>query len=441
MSAPSFDEARRAAAQALDAGDARAAFGHVRFHLGHDAALTTDGALWREAFALFARIAEGIAGDDFAALVRRAADAPDDVQGLYDLGYELIEQGLPGIAATALARANLLYPGQESIVTELAVALESDFRCHEAAAVLRQAGGLLEQSYLCRYLLAYNALMTGDLDEPRRLLPALTTDGPDQRALADRIAGMLARADAVRGVTSLNTDDLRGWHFVVTGGLLLHLSPHGMDCMRGRYAYTQDSPDRCLEGLRRLAAVFDAWQVRPARVWRLPDDDSAALALAAGQVFGCPVQAWHGGAGEGLVGVYDLSTADGEVAAALAEHRPGQVVWSHASCWTQEPPLAADLTTYLYQYNVSPWGEGMRLDDKTHKVVKSPPATSPAEQRAAQVTAATLEADALADVAALAELARAARGLTGEHGPGAFRGEGRRRRQGTNSPVPSNRFT
>jgi hypothetical protein len=74
---------------------------HVHFHLAHDHALLTDREEWQEAFGLFARISEVIAGEALAGIVRQAVDEPDDVQALYNLGYELIEQGLPGIAATA----------------------------------------------------------------------------------------------------------------------------------------------------------------------------------------------------------------------------------------------------------------------------------------------------------------------------------------------------
>src|SRR5262245_52707013 len=106
MTTPSFPEARQAALDALASGDAQEAFRHVRFHLAHEERLVIDRALWEEAFDLFARISQQITGEPLAGIVRRAVEEPDDVQALYDLGYQLIECGLPGIAATALSRAN-----------------------------------------------------------------------------------------------------------------------------------------------------------------------------------------------------------------------------------------------------------------------------------------------------------------------------------------------
>jgi hypothetical protein len=440
-----YPEARHAALEKLESGDAREAFQKFRWTMEYPGQLGDDRERWRDALTVFARIAAGLDGDAFAAPASRAADDPDDAKALYDLGYWLIDQDLNGIAATVLARANLLVPNQELLVTELACALERDVRFHEACRFLRAAPKLVEQSFLCRYLLAYNALMTGDLIEPRQLLPGLEPgDNPDFVAMKDRIAGMLGRADAVRGATPLNETDLRGWHFVLTGGMLLHVSAVGFeDGMRGRYAYIQDYPGLCLDGIRRLAAVFEAWSVRPARVWLLPDPDSASLGLAAAQVLGLPAEQWpaDGTADPGLIAAYDLSTLDGTLLVQLLNHRRGQFVWEHASCWTASPPFAADLTTYLYQHNVSFWGERLRINAETHEVETAPADTRPPPERAAEIVAATPDAEAsFQDVPALVDLAKAARRVTAGTGLGAFREEGQRLRQPVGSPVPSNRF-
>ena len=44
----------------------------------------------------------------------------------------------------------------------------------------------------------------------------------------------------------------------------------------------------------------------------------------------------------GLIVVYNLAALDGDLLKSLREHRPGQILWAHASCWTSEPPFAAD---------------------------------------------------------------------------------------------------
>ncbi len=448
MADTSYAEARRAALESLEAGDAHQAFQKFRSAMEYPGDLDDGPERWSDALAIFTQIAAGLGGDEFAAPARRAAEAPSDVQALYDLGYWMIDQDLNGIAATVLARANLLAPNRRSLLIELACALERGQLFHEATRILRTAPELVEKSFLCRYLLAYNTLMTGDLTESRHLLEDLNprnSDQPDDaKKMKDRITGMLSRADAVRDATALNETDLRGWHFVLTGGVLLHLSPYGLeDAMRGRYAFIQDYPGLCLEGIRRLAAVLEAWSGGPPRVWLLPDQDSASLGLAAAQVLGLPAEQWpaDGTDEPGLIAAYDLAALDEALLRQLGEHRPGQILWAHASPWTAEPPFAADLTTYLYQQNVSPWGERLRVNPDTNEVEKAPADTRPPSERAAEIIAANVEGEALGDMPAVTGLAKAARRATGDAGPGAFRTGGLRRRQPVGSPVQSSRFT
>jgi hypothetical protein len=141
-----------------------------------------------------------------------------------------------------------------------------------------------------------------------------------------------------------------------------------------------------------------------------------------------------------LIVAYDLAGLDETLLGPLRQHRPGQLLWAHASCWTAEPPFAADVITYLHQYNVSPWGERLRVNPDTRQTEKLPVDTRPPQARATEVVAANLEAGALQDVPALVDLVKAGLQAVGEHGPGAFRTEGLRRRQPVGSPVPSNRF-
>jgi hypothetical protein len=159
-------------------------------------------------------------------------------------------------------------------------------------------------------------------------------------------------------------------------------------------------------------------------------------------VLGLPGERWPaGGTTEpGLIVAYDLSTLDETLVAQVREHRRDQFLWAHASCWTAEPPFAADLTTYLYQYNVSPWMKQGRLNPDTKQLEMRPADTRPLHDRVADIVAANLHADALKDVPAVVHLAEAAQRVTGETGLGAFRTKGLRRQQPVGSPVPSSRF-
>src|SRR5262245_12179790 len=165
-----YSDVRREALDALSAGEPQRAFALFRWALEYPGTLPSDDA-WRDALSIFAQIAAEMADDEFAEYVRRAANRPDDTINLYELGNQLIEQSLHGIAATVLMRAHQLLPGREQILIELVAALEGSQNNHDACCVLRDAGTMVEESFVCRYLLAYNAMMTGDVEEPEQLRP------------------------------------------------------------------------------------------------------------------------------------------------------------------------------------------------------------------------------------------------------------------------------
>ncbi|GHO57389.1 hypothetical protein [Ktedonobacter robiniae] len=77
-----------------------------------------------EAWSVFAEIAAALAGEEFANFVRAVVRNPEDVRALYDLGYQLIEQELPDLAATALAQAHAQAPDSPGVLNELVSALE-----------------------------------------------------------------------------------------------------------------------------------------------------------------------------------------------------------------------------------------------------------------------------------------------------------------------------
>ena len=430
---------------ALESGDNERAFTVLRPVLERSDEL--DSHDWSASFVLFARIATGLAADELAGmagLARRVAGDPTDDEALYDLGYDLIEQRLHRVAVPVLERANRLRPGDEGILNELVVALEGARDHARIRTVLRENPALLRKRFRFRYALASNTIMDGDLADARRLARTLRPGfRANNRTMAGRITTMLARADAVSDVCALDGDDLRGWHFVLTGGLLLHRSPHGFEDMRGRYAYTTDSEDRCLEAIRRLSAVLDALDERPEQVLALPDRNSRALAIAVAHELERPVTALDPAAPDapGLLVAYDLESIAPEVLDDVALHRRGQMLWVHAAQWTVDQPVTADLTTYLHQVNVGPWDAGrMRVDPESKEVTRSAEVEGTPEQLAERVLRAELQPDALDDLDALVALARA---VAASRGPGivaALQSDGQREPYWAGGPVHSNWF-
>ncbi|WP_144370173.1 tetratricopeptide repeat protein [Myxococcus stipitatus] len=450
----SFTDLRDQTLAALASEDANTAFRTIRSVLSYPGMteLRTK-AHWSEAWGAFAGVAAVFAGDALAQQVRDIASLPDDAGAYFSLGYELIEQGLHGLAATVLQRAFELAPDSEQIIYEFVAALEHIGAHGQAVLTLCSPPGLVDTRFMACYLLGYNALMTGDLDEPRRRLALLERLRTVPEALPEESSGLdvmmtrlrrfLRRADAARHATSLDLEDLRGWQFVTTGTVLLHLSPHGFDeGMTGRYAFVQDSGVLCLEGLRRVEAVLKHVGVGVPRVFILPERQSAILGLAVAKRLGVPAEPWPEGGSEapGLVVAYDLADLEGPLLESLHPHRPGQVLWSHLTRWTQESAFAADLTTYLYQSKTTPWGERLKFNAKTRQTERVQPDERPVEELAGELLAVQMDESTLDDLPTLLALVTAVQGLTGDVAPGWARSEGVRHRQLTDSPVKSSQF-
>jgi len=323
--------------------------------------------------------------------------------------------------------------------------LEALLRSAEACSVLR-ASGVVDRDPFSAYLLGFNSVMCGDLATPRSLMERLrAVTNPQLASMVQSLEGMLARADALQGISPLDDRDLRGWHFVLNGSLLLHLSPHGLENpMRGRYAYVSDAYGLIHEGIERAGRALKAAGIALASVTCPPGRDHEVLAAAASKMLGLPRVAWDARASATpcLVATYDLDRlGDVELMKALRDHAPGQIVWAHASCWTDPFPFSPDLTTFLYQTNTAPWSEGrLKVDPETKKVERSPADDAPVEELAKRIVEAQSPADSLADTDALEKLAQAAAKISGPHSPGFARTDGQRLRQRAGSPVPSARF-
>jgi hypothetical protein len=400
---------------------------------------------WPAALDALRRVGEAIVGDGFADLAAAARDN-DDVQSLYDLGYELIEHELPDLAASVLSRAVQKRPDLPGLLSELVAALERDGRHGEACRRLLAAPELLARSSLLRYLLAWNMALRGDLAGARARLSSLgESNRGEEIELRARLEALLQRAEGLRDFAPLDGDDLRGWHFVIHGSCLLRLSPHGFsEGMRGRYAYTQDSELRCREAIERVRATLRAMGITIPRVLTLPDRDSAILGDATARVLEIPKTPWSSETlGEpGLVVAYDLGAVEPDTLAQLRPHRPGQVLWEHASRWVADRPLAADLVTYLYQFNVAPWAEHVVIDQATGSAIRTSADDAPSEVIAERIAKTPLGDNDFLDRTVLIDFARACLNVRvdGEPGAAPLRTSGLRPRQITGGPVQSSRY-
>jgi hypothetical protein len=326
-----------------------------------------DRATFLEIVALVAGCARQLGFDDLV----KAADAlrigPDDPHLLYDYGFSCTEHGAPWLAVPALALGVAHAPAEHAIRMELVAALEAEARYDEAVTVLAHDAVL--ERWIGRYLLVFNCLMSGDVEGARQWYSRLgKPEEPQHEAMAARLTAMLTRVQTVTGTSRLDDapatqdplaplgrQDLRGWHFVLTGGVLTTLSPVGFaDGMTGRYAFLNETVEGCRRGLHRLLLTLDAAGRRPTSVALLPDRSSRILGLAAARLLDVPARPWSADDEGALVVAYTLADAPPQLLAGLRE-APGQLLFEHATCWTEPPAVAADIATLLAQVVSTPW--------------------------------------------------------------------------------------
>jgi hypothetical protein len=355
----------------IDSGDDRAAFARVRARLGWPRGKELgDVAGWLDALA---RLAAGKGASELAEVAGAAVRDPDSPDHLYDLGYALIDAGAPSIAASVLWRCLSLVGDSEEVVCELVSALESALAYGDAFAILEQHASLRNRSFLCEYLFAFNAAMTGRLETTRTVLARLTPDSPETETMKASITAIVERADRIAAVSPLDARDLRGWQYVLTGTLVTHQSPYGFDDpMHGRYAWLQDSVARVATGIARLAPLVRALHV-PC-VYAPPGRDHEILATAVSRMLDLPIAPWPavGVPAPGLVVVYDLAELMPVDVARLQQRKPDQVFYAHASPWTQDVPIAPDVTTLLYQILAAPWDTDRSVDEIVAEITASP---------------------------------------------------------------------
>ncbi|WP_073816500.1 hypothetical protein [Kitasatospora sp. CB01950] len=384
----------------LEAGDPQGVARELR--------AVADGLAAAEVAPVVRKLAELVEIEELAGAAGALAARPTDAGALYAYGYACIEHGLSEPAVPALREAlrasavpvkRKLFGrggGQQvaprQVLLELVVALEDGERHAEAVEVLQEYRAITGD-WPDGYLLAHNALMDGRVESAREVFDALPAPDDDTWApAADRIRRTLARAAAV---PPAGPTDLRGWHFTLTGGLLATRSPHGYAAgMAGRWAYLGDTYDNCRYGLERLRTVLAATGRRPTSVALLPDRGSAALGLAAAALLGLPAAPYRPGEGaaDALVVAYDLNECDQDVVGALHERAPGEVLYEHATCWTDPPAVSADVTGLLVQHVVPPWAPGMRVGEDG-PVGRGPADDSPAAELAERIRAASAEPD------------------------------------------------
>lgn len=453
---PTFRRVRAEVKRSLGAGNPHAAIQILGPFLAYPPRPELGSpSVWHDTLALFAQIVEALGVDagvntvseeadagalvnGLAALMRRSAVEPDDVDTLRMLARAMSRVSAAGIGAMLLARAARLAPDDGDLLADLALALLDNRLYNDAVGRLQRAPDLLDRPHRARYALAWAYLHLGQLEDARTqwALALPPAEEADQRPF-HTIDGILQRCAACNLVTELSQHDLRGWNFAFNGSYLLHRSSFGGDQMNGRYAFVHDSDALCMEGILRLVAVLDACNLSVRLVYFTPEYESAVLAMAAARYLGCECMEWPEAGSEeaGLIVIYDSDIIDREVLETMVDHHPGQFIWVHAQTWMRDIPVGPDFITYLHETNISPWA----TSDDPFLPQDEPEAASIADA-ARRILEAGLAADALADLPDLCRWVGELPALPEEHAAGALRTQGTRRVFFADSPVHSNSF-
>jgi hypothetical protein len=318
------------------------------------------------------------------ALAARGVGAPDP---LYRAGWMLCEIGAHDLAVAPLARAHFLRPGNVEIVGELALALEAVGAARDAVRLYQEHVELLGDAPVLRYHYGFCAAFAGRIDLTRQMAATLPAETDPFREVRARLDGYVARHEAVARQLPLDDGDVRGWHAVLSGGVLLVRSPDEQEGMNGRFGISWEQPAQVARVLDRLALVLRLADVVPTAVVTGAERDDRVLARAVAERLALPVvDPSRPAPGERPLVVH-FRWADGGSAAATGEL--GFAYWLPFHARHERAPAIVGL---LAQRVAPPWGERMRLVgfDPGNPAQRGEVVTEPPDLRAPEVIGAEL---------------------------------------------------
>lgn len=317
----------------------------------------------------FAEVAEEKYGSSLAVPAQEAADAPDNPECLYHLGYQLQEKNLPSLSFGILHRAHAIAPDRVSILTELVSALEQQGRYQEAYTLLEQAPAGTLDRFMPAYLLVFNSVAIDNLSRARDLLPQLLeAEAPEEVFMASRIKKMLSRADALDEQMPSELSSSRGKHYIRYGSLLLGVSDTG-EPVRGHDTYS-----RIYQTLLRLKFAIDTWQLVPKQILSLPDPASRGIAQAIASFWDISCNDWFGSSSEGLIVAYDLKNTIAELRDSLLNKIAGQELFVYLA-GVGEQRVCPDFLGSRYSEYIPVWEEAR--DPSEFSIFDEPESTDP----------------------------------------------------------------
>lgn len=348
---------------------------------------------------LLARCFSALGNEKLQQVCQVVSSGEVDSDILYQLGFELVNAQYYDIASTILSYALERFPKDLRILYELTASLEMQGLYESALKILK---GFNAETFLANYLLAFNTLMTGDIAGSQKITDNLRADSGSSEYMLKRLHTIFERVRAIEGVSPLDKSDYRGWHFILTGGVLLHL-PDPTKHNYGQYEYLEDSESLCKEGIFRLSAIFDVWKMKIPQILSFDNPESQRLGLAFSEMLGIPEKKVVIPREPGLFVIYDHSNVIPEVLDLILKHEKGLQVYCHASQFTREYKVTPDFTNLMYSSIVSPWNKYL-IFPKRPELPISPSAKSD-HQLAKDIVNSELSQSSLKDLQNLLNLA------------------------------------
>ncbi len=260
--------------------------------------------------------------------------------------------------------------------------------------------------------------------------------------LVPRIEGMLLRHKVLQPICDLDPKDLRGWHAVLHGGLLLHLSDtEQMPSMNGRYAWLHENFEQCSQRIQSLCNLLSTLSLSPPQILHLEDHSSEILGRVMGALLEIPVHPLcTSPQAPGLVVGYCSTQLSLKEQGWLATHTPQQTLWYHNTSSTSPPLYTSEITSYMTQHLRAPWEGALIIEHNTGDIWEHPPTTTSTSAVVEQLLRTSLEINQPVEEDVL-PIAYVLDSLGTPHGAGWHRGQQQRRQAWPISPVPTSKQT
>lgn len=333
---------------------------------------TTNFKIWKPTWQTLGHIADKIEEKAIANDCYAVSDDWENLQLLYELGYNLVDQKLFQASIPLFERGLNLDPKNEHFLLELVNSYEAIERYDLAKEKLLEAPELLEIAFLPRYLMAFYSIMLLDIQSAKQWFAGLDKlchcDESQQEAychMYEKIKGILERVDVLSPMTSLDAHDTRGWNAALNSNVLLALSDDDIS-MNGRYGFFQESPKFMFECIAQLKALLSHLKFIPERILTFPDRDSCILAQAASKLMNCPIEEYSEATKTlpGLIVCYNFNSESltDDIRNHAQEAYENQIFWCHSFDWTKNS-LAPDFISYFAQYSIPVWEKRIAVNN------------------------------------------------------------------------------